>query len=236
MPQFYYEGELTPGKDFVFSRKESSHLKVFRARKGDKIKVFSPAGRFEAVIKDFLNEGVLARAEVKINERPQKPKIKLYFSFLEKNSFEEIIRKASETGCDVFIPVIFKYTQRNHVFDISARRERLNEIMLSAVKQCERTSMPALFEPVNFEEIFSMEKMPLIFSKTDWEGRPSMKLSSVLDKLEDEAALIIGPEGGFAPQELSFAKGRAFFISLGENVLRAETAAAAACALLRALK
>lgn len=236
MPQFSYEGELILGKDFLFSPKESAHLKVFRVRIGDRIKVFSPVGRFEAVIKDFLNEGVLACAVSKIIDKPQKPKIKLYFSFLEKNAFEEVLRKATEAGCDVFIPAVFKYTQINHIFDISARKERFKEIILSAVKQCERTSMPAIFEPVNFEEIFSIEKMPLIFSKTDCNGRPSVRLPYIIDKLEDEVALIVGPEGGFTSQELYFAKERSIFVSLGENVLRSETAAAVACALLRALK
>ncbi|GAB4031850.1 MAG: 16S rRNA (uracil(1498)-N(3))-methyltransferase [Elusimicrobiota bacterium] len=234
MSQFYCDAQLSEGKEFSFDEKESAHLKVFRVKKGEKIKVFSPWGRYIAEISDFRERKVIARVLAKLPEGKKDFKIKLYFSFIEKSAFEEVFRKGTETGCDIFIPLICEYTQKNHILDMEEKMERFNEIIFSSVKQCERSDIPQIAPPVKFNEIFVLEKRPIIFSKTDAHGLPAQPVSSL--RVQQEAALVIGPEGGFSPSEISLANGRADFISLGQNVLRSQTAAALACAILRALK
>lgn len=234
MSQFYCDAQLFEGKEFSFDEKESAHLKVFRVKKGEKIKVFSPWGRYIAEISDFRERKVIARALARIPEEKKNFKIKLYFSFIEKSAFEEVLRKGTETGCDIFIPVICEYTQKNHILDMGEKMERFNEIIFSAVKQCERSDIPQIAPSVRFNEIFVLEKRPVIFSKTDAGGLPSKTISSL--EVNGEAAIVIGPEGGFSPSEISLAEGKADFISLGQNILRSQTAAVLACAILRAVK
>lgn len=234
MAQFYYEGELSVGSEFSFDEKESAHLKVFRVRKGEKIKVFSPWGRYIVEVFDFKNRKVFAKVLEKIKEEKQNLKLKLYFSFIEKPAFEEVLRKGTEVGCDVFIPIICEYTQKNHILDMQEKIERFNEIIFSAVKQCERSTIAQISPVVNFSDIFSIEKNPIIFSKTDADGNPS--ISPLKMPALDEIALIIGPEGGFSASEMSMARGRGIFVSLGDNILRTQTAATVACAMARIIK
>ncbi|MEW5951913.1 MAG: 16S rRNA (uracil(1498)-N(3))-methyltransferase [Elusimicrobia bacterium] len=231
MAQFYYAYDIALGKEFFFSEKESAHLKVFRVKKGEKIKVFSPLGRYEVSIKDFKGGLVSALPLRKIEDPPKQVKINLFFSFVEKSAFEEILRKGTETGCDSFIPIICEFTQKNHILDIKEKRERFEEIIFSSVKQCERPDIPSLLEPVEFKEIFSFAVNPFIFSKEN-----SKNICLLSDKISKEISAVIGPEGGFSPSELSYAENKAVFASLGPNILRTQTAAAAACALISALK
>ncbi len=234
MAQFYYEGELNSGREFSFDEKESAHLKVFRVRKGEKIKVFSPWGRYIVEVFDFKNKKVFARAVEKIEEEKQNLKVKLYFSFIEKQAFEEVLRKGTEIGCDIFVPTICEFTQKNHILNVEEKIERFNEIIFSAVKQSERSTIPQIAPVVNFSDIFSIEKNPIIFSKTDANKKPS--LSPLKMHISDEIALVIGPEGGFSEKELDMAREKGIFVSLGQNILRTQTAAVLACAITRIIK
>ena len=237
MPQFICEEDLSCIDNFIFSKKESNHLKVFRVKLGDKIKVLDKkCDQYMAVIEKFENGFVYAKKIEKIEKEKPVITLKAYIPFIEKGEFEYAIKKATEIGCDFFSPLITQYVQKNHIFDLKEKMTRLNEIILSAVKQSERNTMAKILNPKNIMEIdFSKEKI-IALSIVDYKGNKSSKISEILNRFTNEISILIGPEGGFSKSEMEFMKDKVFYASLGENILRTETALIAACSIIKALK
>lgn len=238
MPQFFYDGNLNNSKNIVFPEDESNHLKVFRVKKGERIKVFDLYGnQYYAVVKEFLSGRVAAELIEKIKSCEKNFFISLYFPFIERNSFEEIIRKGCEIGVNEFTPIITEYTQRNFVFDINLKKQRYRAILISAVKQCERADIPVLNESKKFEEIFdkSMENI-VVLSRYNSDGSLALPIKKVLNNNIDYIKIVVGPEGGFSKRELELAEKKAKIARIGNFVMRTPTAAQSACAIIRAIK
>lgn len=225
--QIFYCTEVKDGRA-LFSREESGHcLRVLRMRRGDSLTFTDGKGTlYEGVISgDDLKEMSVTVTSEKSDPRRRNYRLHVAISPLKNDDrLEWFIEKAVETGIDVITPVICSRSEKKRI-----RRERLEGIMLSAMKQSARCTLPILDEPESLSSFLmrnedgkriiatcdaSFERIPI----TEGYGRG------------DDITILIGPEGDFTPEEVKGAINAGFVpVHMGTGRLRTETAGIAAC-------
>jgi 16S rRNA (uracil1498-N3)-methyltransferase len=152
-----------------------------------------------------------------------------------------VVQKAVELGVSTIVPLI---TERCQVRE-SARVERWNRLALEAVRQCGRARVPQVLEPVEFKgflggigqgNIDLRKDKILMFYEGGGAGLKGMEMNAggCDPGVRGTVYVLVGPEGGFTPDEAEFARqAGAELITLGGRVLRAETAAITAAALVQ---
>lgn len=149
--------------------------------------------------------------------------------------FEWAVEKATELGVGSITPVLARRTEK-HLAQAAAKRvERWRRIALEAAKQSRRSDVPAIAEPVALRAALELEtaSRKILLSETEQD----MALTAALkaEKGPVEVALAIGPEGGWTPEEMALFHLHAWTpVTLGPRILRAETAAIAAVAVISA--
>jgi 16S rRNA (uracil1498-N3)-methyltransferase len=174
---------------------------------------------------------------------PQAPTRQLLLgqALLKGERMDWVIQKATELGVDRFLPLITSHTVvRPKAGRIDAQHERWQRIALEAAQQSERWDVPIVEPPreaLTFFETSGLAAVRLILvepggsSREQQEGLMSVSLGN---RGNGPIVLAIGPEGGWREEELAAATGSGFCkITLGERVLRAETATLAALAVLQ---
>ena len=156
----------------------------------------------------------------------------LAFAPIKRQAFDLVAQKASELGVSCLIPVLTERCQATRV-----NTDRLRAIAIEAAEQSERLSVPKVTDPFPFARFLAEwpRTRVLLAGDETGHGRP---LAEVAPPLAGRSlGILIGPEGGFAPAELDALGAEAFVskIDLGPRVLRADTAAIAALAILQAL-
>ena len=226
MNYFYYP-HITP--DLILPEEESKHcIKVLRMQEGDTIYLIDGKGGFY--------EGAITKAhpkkcEVHIGKSEQKDKqwdFELEIGIAPPkniNRFEWFIEKSTEIGIDTISPFYSFHSERRNL-----KTNRLEKVMLAAVKQSVKYHMPVLNEPVDFKnyiKVSSQRKAKLMIATCiDENAKP---LQEVYQKGED-TRILIGPEGDFSEEELRMAFDSGYqSINLGQSRLRLETAGIVAC-------
>lgn len=161
-------------------------------------------------------------------------RLTLFQCVLKKDNFEWVLQKGTEIGVTAFVPVISQRTIAGEVK--AAKHDRWQRIITEAAEQSRRGRCPALHPPLPLAEAIhqaAAHHLALI----PWEGESTHSLRAALETPRrqgvESAALIIGPEGGFAQDEIALAIDHHVRpVSLGPRILRAETAAIAAAALV----
>jgi 16S rRNA (uracil1498-N3)-methyltransferase len=206
--------------------------KVLRLKKNDVFIIFSNVLEYELIIKEINpRQIVTAVLDTRKPSREPKKRIILYQSLLKKDKFEWILQKGTELGISAFVPII---SGNSVVREISPHKlQRYLNIIKEATEQCGGQKPAELKEPVTFENAIQTAAERSSQKIIAWEGESNNKLSEKIDKQAKEYHLFIGPEGGFSPQEIEIAKTNNFIVvSLGQRILRAETAAIAATSII----
>jgi 16S rRNA (uracil1498-N3)-methyltransferase len=225
---------LSAGVPVMLPDDQAHYLRhVLRLQPGEAVALFNGRdGEFRAVIAEAGKKGV--RLDLKTQLRPQPASaadVWLCFAPIKQGRIEMIVEKATELGAGRLVPVI---TRRTQIQKVNA--ERLASHAREAAEQCERLDVPEVAPAVTLEKLLQ-----------DWpQGRRLFLCAERSDaasllaaaKGEGPCALLIGPEGGFAPEELTqiMAVPQAVTVSLGPRILRAETAAIAALAILQSVR
>ena len=220
MKRFF--GEIIKNKAII-SEEENSHLRnVLRFKTGEEILVFNGDGndyvcKIENISK---NETVAQVIKKEINRATPKKDITLYLSAIKRDNLELVIQKAVELGCKRM--VVFE-SERSTMKIQQEKMSRYEKIVLSACKQCERADFMQLkflsFDNMLFD--FAKRETKLFANEREGEKFDFSKLKSAKD-----IGILIGCEGGFSPKEKEkILKINPESISLGERILRAETAA-----------
>ncbi len=207
-------------------------LTVLRLKAGAVVGVFNGInGEWEG---ELLLQGRKS-ASIRVNSRirDQVPTSDLMYLFapLKRARLDYMVQKATEMGASVLQPVITQYT---NVYRLKMERMRLNTI--EAAEQCNLLSIPEVREPAGLEEI--LENWPagrcLIYCDEKAERKSAIKCLETIKP--GPLALLIGPEGGFSERENETLRSKPFVvpISLGPRIMRADTAAVAALALVQA--
>src|SRR5918996_141197 len=220
---------------------ELGHLRrVLRLGPGDHVTIFDDTGwEHEAVIRslgaDCGNLEILRSYEA---NRESSLSLVLALGLTKGGKMDFVVEKATELGGQTLVPIFTQYTVSK--FDekkVSKRTERWQKIALSATKQCGRTRIPVINPPCEFRELIEqpwVETLKLFF----WETEARQTLERVRETADDvrSVLIVIGPEGGFTDAEAATAEEHGFCtVQLGRRILRAETAAVAAIALVQFL-
>ena len=228
--RLFVEGELAAGQAFELAQAQAHYLRnVLRREVGSELGLFNGRGpEFRAVITTLGKKAAWVDLRETIADfEPERP-LTLMFAPIKRTPMEWILAKGTELGVTHFQPVITEHTQSERL-----RPERLQTIMVEAAEQCERLTIPSLEQP-----------LPLREAVRGFGGRIGAAFeaggfSPVVQQLQPEppSALLVGPEGGFHPDEVQWLadQDNVFGLSLGPRVLKAETAAIALIAVFQAL-
>ena len=159
--------------------------------------------------------------------------MELLFSIIKFPRWETGLEKATEVGADVVVPVIAERTDGGLARAAEKRSERWRTIAEEAAQQSGRLSAPRLSEPVSFQDALARPADLRCF--LDFDGVP---LDEALPPCgaDRRVSVLIGPEGGWTAGERAAAQAAGWLpVRLGATVLRAETAAIVAVALVRQL-
>jgi len=222
---------LIQGKSIILDETESKHLKVMRLGLNDIIHITDGAGNlYEARITGTLRGNV--SAEIVKTTRPSNKACRLHIAIAPTKSserFEWFLEKAAEIGIDEISPLLCHRSER-----IKLNTERLQKILVSAIKQSLKTSLPRLNKPVHFVEFITKYAEGQKFIASCMHG-DEKEIQCVYTKGSD-AVVLIGPEGDFTGEEISSALQTGFnAVSLGESRLRTETAGVYVSALFNIL-
>ncbi len=203
-------------------------LHVMRAAAGDPVRVFNAAsGEWLA----HLAEGGRREAALRIATQTRPP-VKpagsptLIFAPLKRDATDTVVRMATELGVCRLLPVITRRTIASRV-----NEARLALIAREAAEQCERLDLPDIGSPVTLPELLgAWDRSVRIAAAIERAAAPLLGVAATA-----AGAVLVGPEGGWAPEELDQLARAPFVqaVSLGALVLRADTAAVAALAALQ---
>jgi 16S rRNA (uracil1498-N3)-methyltransferase len=209
---------------------EARHLReVLRLKPGDEVSVFDGEG------KEYRARVVQARrefAELELDEeiataRPESPlHLTLAVALLKGEKFDLVVQKTTELGVHKIVPLLTRYAdiKLRDESDATNRVARWQRIALEAAKQSGRAVVPEVKNPIPFESV--LKDPCLLFSEREGDRG--------LTRIDNPITAIIGSEGGWSDEELEQARaGGAQIVTLGGRVLRAETAAITAAALLQ---
>ena len=225
--QIFYCGEISHGKA-LFSREESRHcLKVLRMKGGDNITFTDGRGNlYEGVITEADPSAMSATVTSVINDYGRREyRLHIAISTLKNDDrLEWFIEKAVETGIDEITPLFCTRTEKRRI-----RRERLEGVILSAMKQSVKSRLPQLNGPVEFSDfIAGVHEGKRIIASCD-QAVERIPVTSAFSR-GDDVLMMIGPEGDFTTEEVTAALKAGFQpVHIGPSRLRTETAGVAAC-------
>ena len=230
-PRIYVEEPLAAGREIPLDSAPANHLvNVLRRKSGEPVLVFN--GRDGEWRAELGRSGRRPRIVVREKTRAQPEAGDLHFLFapLKHMRLDYLVQKAVEMGVSRLRPVITRHTQ---VTRVNVDRMRAN--VVEAAQQCGVLALPAVDAPIAFSQTLAEADRLLIFCDE------ASDLDSSLEALRAASqsrsvAVLIGPEGGFAEDERGALLRRANVVrlSLGPRILRADTAAVAALALVQA--
>ena len=163
----------------------------------------------------------------------------LYVALTQREKFEWILQKTTEVGVAALQPLICARSLVQERASFASKRQRWEKILREAAEQCGRGRVPRLEEPLGLEPALAHAQQNESIMLVAWEAESTKGLKQVLSSRPQEEwaahplALFIGPEGGFETGEIERMRAAgAFTFSLGARILRMETAAILAPALL----
>lgn len=224
---------LRAGGDVTLRDNPAHYLThVLRLKAGDAVALFNRTeGEWLARISEMRKKEVLLTLEGQRKAPAQTVGLTVCFAPIKGGRMETIIEKATELGASVLQPVI---TSRTIVDKVNA--ERADAIAREAAEQCERTDWPEIREPVKLLKLLGdwPSDVPLIYGD---ESGASASVTQLPKEKPSQWAILIGPEGGFTPEELNALKhlNGARGVGLGPRILRADTAVITLCALTLAV-
>ncbi|MES1204144.1 MAG: 16S rRNA (uracil(1498)-N(3))-methyltransferase [Pseudomonadota bacterium] len=245
-PRLYLEDDLSPGVHVALDEAQGRYLtQVLRLREGGAARVFNGRdGEWTARIAEIGKRGAVLHVGALTRVQAPTPDILLLFSPLKRQATDWLVEKATELGVRTLQPVMCKRTVAETV-----RSDRMSSIAREAAEQTERLDIPDIRAALALAKAIDGwdTGRPLIFAdeagddhEKPWGGEkgrggPLYEAAARL-RIRKALALLIGPEGGFDPEERRMLRGLSFVtpVSLGPRILRAESAALAALAVMQA--
>lgn len=203
---------------------------VFRYNVGSQVILFDGGGvDYLVMITSLRNSGASVEMVEKKNNK-NKPKINLWLcvGIIKKDNFELAVQKATELGVSHIVPVLCERSEKKNL-----KLDRLQKIVIESSEQSGRGEVPIIHEIIELSELCKTELYTLPKEKIVLHPEGQYIGDFLQAKDTKELAVFIGPEGGWGDREVKeFAEHNIPSISLGSQILRAETAAIAVSSLL----
>jgi 16S rRNA (uracil1498-N3)-methyltransferase len=233
-PRLFVDAALAPGETVALDRSQSNYLgNVLRLSEGGTILVFNGRdGEWQASIAGRKRPDSLS---IVAQTRPQDrlPDLAYVFAPLKHARLDYMVQKAVEMGASSLQPVLTRFTQ---VARVNGERMRAN--VIEAAEQCGILSIATVTEPVPLDRYLSQREGQRLLVFCDEAADATNPLQALQSGLtvSDGIDIMVGPEGGFAEEERAvlLRQPQILRLSLGPRVLRADTAAVAALALVQA--
>ena len=225
--QIFYAPSIN-GDSYTLDEPESKHcIKVLRMSKGDHVSLIDGKGNlFEGHISNPDNSrcGITITRVIR-NFEKRDYYLHIAISPLKNpERFELFVEKSVEFGIDEITPLICAHTEKKNI-----KKERVERVIISAMKQSLKARKTILNEPVSFNEFIKKEftgKKIIAHCNSKYERNG---IADIYLKKEN-ALILIGPEGDFSPDEITLSENYGFKpVHLGTSRLRTETAGIAAC-------
>ena len=230
--RLFVENSLSAGAAIEADRNRANYLlNVLRLKAGDAILLFNGReGEWRARVAEAGKRSCVLVAEEQVREQTPLPDLHYLFAPLKHARLDYMVEKAVEMGAGRLRPVLTEFTQ---VGRVNLRRMRAN--VIEAAEQCGILAIPEVDAPRKLADALAdwpKERRLVFCDEAAPTGNPAVALK---DLARGPAALLIGPEGGFSETERRDLLQRSYVtaLSLGPRILRADTAAVAALALVQ---
>lgn len=232
MQRLFVRDDLAAGAEFQADPQQSHYLaNVLRLGEGAELLVFNGRdGEWLAKVAAKSKKGVRLSSVEQTRPQPAQPDLVYCFAPLKVGRLDYLVQKAVEMGAGVLQPVITQHTQGK----ITAERMRTNAV--EAAEQCGVLAVPEVRDAQKFDRLLAGwdKERRLVFCDED--ASTNNPLPALQRIAERKLALLVGPEGGFSEDERRQLRALPFVtaIPLGPRILRADTAAVAALAVMQA--
>ena len=237
LPRLFVEAALAAGEAVHLGRDQSLYLaSVLRKEVGDEAVLFNGRdGAWLGRLASRAKKNVVIELAEQI--APQPPRLDLWYGFapLKSARLDYVIQKATEMGVGTIQPVITRFTQVSRV-----PLDRIRANAVEAAEQCEVLNVPEVLPEVALERLVAGwtdnqgERLLVFADEAAPSGSPVGPLTAAAGR---PVGLLIGPEGGFSDDERQLLLAQRFVVpvSLGPRILRADTAAVAALAVIQSI-
>lgn len=232
MIRLYVTSDLSPGAAVAPTLDQSRYLtQVMRLGVGDDLLLFNGRdGEWRAEVAEVLKKGVILKAVEQTRPQVFGPDLELIVAVVKKARVETIVEKAAELGAKRVRLVMTRRTNTDRI-----RLDRLDAIAEEAAEQTGRLDVPVVDDPVKLEAVLDgWEDGRRLMFCDETGGAPAVGALTAAGP--GPWAILIGPEGGFSPEEGERLRGLPYAtaVSLGPRILRADTAAITAMSLWQA--
>jgi 16S rRNA (uracil1498-N3)-methyltransferase len=239
-PRLYVDNPLATGAELALDAGQANYLRnVLRLEAGDLVLAFNGRdGEWRAALAERGKRALALRIEAQSRAQTQPLDLHYWFAPLKHARLDYMVQKAVEMGVARLQPVL---TQHGQVARLNLDRMRANAI--EAAEQCGILTLPEIAPPLKLERAIAEREPARLLVFCDEDADVADPLAALARARPDPGgrapplAVLIGPEGGFAPPERAALTGltNVARLSLGPRILRADTAAVAALALVQSV-
>lgn len=225
---------LGEGARFSCTPEQASYLRgVLRLGEGDEILVFNGRdGEWRVRLREAGKRGAELEAVSLVRPQDGGPDLHYLFAPLKRSRLDYMVQKATEMGASRLVPVLTRHTVAERV-----NTERMRANAIEAAEQCGILRVPDVAEPIKLPALLQGWDASRTLIFCDEGAEQASPLSALAELRSGPLAVLVGPEGGFSSDEREMIRKmpQAKAISLGPRIMRADTAAVAALALVNAV-
>jgi len=244
LPRFYIDKTFEPGESALLDRdkdrSEYQHLvHSLRLKTDDKVELINGRGVLvSAKLLEISKKSVSIKIVDVLKLESPALKVHLFQSPLKGSRMDWLLEKLGELGISNFHPTISEHTVLNEN-DVQNKIERWEKVQISAIKQSKNLFLPEISAPTNLQGAIAKKNTfdLCLYGSIDESANNLIKTIQAFSKKEmatmKKIAVFVGPEGGYSEKECElFLKSEILPVSLGYNILRAETAGLVATGML----
>ena len=239
--RFYAPDAREEGELVALPTDEAQHLiRVLRLSAGASVRVFDGRGaEFEATVEETTKDEACVLVGTRRLAAPEaNVAMTLAQAVLKGDKMDDVVRDAVMMGIAAIQPVITTRTEVSlATLKRGRKRERWERIAIASTKQCGRAVLPRILEPVTFDALartlasLTPRATVLMFAEPGVSGEV-LPLGALDLKPPPEATIIVGPEGGWTPEEIEAGVQACRVVTLGARTLRADVMGVVALAAL----
>ena len=233
LQRLFVKSKLAAGAEIALAKDQAHYLaNVLRLKQGDRLLLFNGAdGEWCAELTAIGKKRAEVRLEHQTRPQEEGPDLHYLFAPLKRARVDYMAQKATEMGASALRPVITRHTAAERV-----KTDRLLANAIEAAEQCGILRVPEVMEPEKLSKLLDAWDATRLLIFADEAAPHASPLEVLKARPPGPLALLVGPEGGFHREERAALLAKPFVlpISLGPRLMRADTAAVAALALVNA--